>query len=177
MTTALFDDKYEVLYDHINIHNIPRLTGKEYYARGCTALLDAVGRTIDTVGKRLSATVESDRPSKILFVITTDGYENASRDYTKKKVKEMINLQQDTYSWKFLFLGADIDAVGEADSIGIREPRACRPAATSSGISSSFHAVSHITQFLRETPRLALNDAEFDDNFDKECALAFLKVE
>lgn len=177
VTTALFDDKYEVLYDHINIHNIPRLTEKEYYARGCTALLDAVGRTIDTVGKRLSATPESDRPGKILFVITTDGYENASRDYTKKKVKEMINLQQDTYSWKFLFLGADIDAVGEADSIGIRESRACRPAATSSGISSSFHAVSHITQFLRETPCLALNDAEFDDNFDKECALAFLKVE
>ena len=176
VTTVLFDDQYQILHDHQNIGDIPRLTRKEYYARGCTALLDAVGKTIDTVGERLSATDEADRPGKILFVITTDGYENASRNYSKKKVKEMINLQQDTYSWKFLFLGADIDAVGEADSIGIRSARACKPTATASGIASSFHAVSHVAQFLREAPCPSSNNTEFEKHFDKECAFAFSKV-
>ena len=89
----------------------------------------------------------------------------------------MITLQQETYSWKFLFLGADIDAVGEADSIGIRSTGACRSTATSSGVASSFHAVSHIAQFLRATPRFSVKDAEFDKYFAKECAVAFSEVE
>lgn len=177
VTTVLFDDRYEILHDHLDIRDIPRLTGKEYYARGCTALLDAVGRTIDNIGERLSAADESDRPGKILFVITTDGYENASRDYTKKKVKEMITLQQETYNWKFLFLGADIDAVGEADSIGIRSAGACMPTATSAGVASSFQAVSHIAQFLRATPCFMAKEEGFDEHFDEECSIAFSKVE
>lgn len=179
VTTVLFDDKYELLHDHKPLNEIQRLTKHDYYARGCTALLDAVGRTIDNVGERLSATDEAERPGKILFVITTDGDENASRDYTKRKVKEMITLQQDTYNWKFLFLGADIDAVGEADSLGIRSAGACMPTATPQGVKSSFRAVSKIANFVCAAPSFhrKAGNMEFDEMFDAECTKAFSEVE
>ena len=167
VTTVLFDDNYEVLHDHLPIRKVPRLTEKEYYARGCTALLDAVGRTIDNVGLRLSKTPEHKRPGKILFVITTDGYENASQDYTKQRVKEMISLQQDTYKWKFLFLGANIDAVGEADSLGIRRSAACAPSASPLGIKTSFSAINRLTGFLRK--RYDISSDEFDEDYNDEC--------
>ncbi len=176
VTTVLFDDKYELLHDHMNIHDIPRLTDKDYYARGCTALLDAVGRTIDRVGERLSKTAEDQRPSQILFVITTDGYENASVDYTKSKVKDMITLQQNTYSWKFLFLGADIDAVSEADSLGIRHSGVCRSSASVDGIKTSYQAVSHIADYLRKSPSSSSKSKASEDAFASECAVAFSRV-
>ena len=177
VTTVLFDDKYELLHDHININDIPRLTDKDYYARGCTALLDAVGRTIDNVGERLSKTAEEERPSQILFVITTDGYENASVDYTKGKIKEMITLQQNTYNWKFLFLGADIDAVSEADSLGIRHSGVCQPTASRNGIRTSYQAVSHIADYLRKAPRQPSDGNVSDEAFASACFTAFSKVE
>lgn len=173
VTTVLFDDYYELLHDHLPINSVPRLTDTEYYARGCTALLDAVGRTIDNVGMRLAATPEDERPGKLLFVITTDGYENASRDYSKKRIKEMITLQQDTYNWKFLFLGANIDAVGEADSIGIRPTMACRPTASAAGVKSSFKAVSKITDFLRSRS----SDDLCKETFEAGCAEFLADIE
>lgn len=177
VTTVLFDDRYELLHDHMPIRDIPRLTGAEYYARGCTALLDAVGRTIDSVGRRLARTAEEDRPGKILFVITTDGYENASREYSKRRIKEMITLQQNTYNWNFLFLGADIDAVGEADSIGIRSAGACMPAATPQGVRTSFQAVGDIADFLRAKRPQTGNREDFERQFDVTCRNAFSQVE
>ena len=96
-----------------------RLTDKEYYVRGTTALLDAVGKTILDVGYRLSNTKEEQRPGKVIFVITTDGMENASSEFTYEKVQQLIKHQQEKYSWEFIFMGANIDAVKEADSIGI----------------------------------------------------------
>jgi len=90
LTTVLFDDMYELLHDGVNIQDVKELTNKEYYARGMTALLDAIGKTINTVGERLSKTKEEDRPSKIIFVITTDGQENSSKEFTQKQIKEMI---------------------------------------------------------------------------------------
>ena len=90
VTTVLFDDKYELLHDHTPVQEIQRLTRKEYYARGCTALLDAVGITIDRVGGRLAETPEEERPGRVVMVITTDGYENASRRYSRSQIQDMI---------------------------------------------------------------------------------------
>ena len=119
VTTVLFDHEYEVLYDHVALGEVAPLTDKEYFARGSTALLDAVGRTIDSVGARLAAAPEEERPEHVVFVITTDGMENASREYTAKQVREMVEHQQQKYSWQFVFLGANMDAVSEARDLGI----------------------------------------------------------
>ena len=119
VTTVLFDHEYEVLHDHVALGEVAPLTDKEYFARGSTALLDAVGRTINAVGARLAATPEEERPEHVVFVITTDGMENASREYTAKQVREMVEHQQQKYSWQFVFLGANMDAVSEARNLGI----------------------------------------------------------
>lgn len=119
VTTVLFDHEYEVLHDHVALKEVAPLTDKEYFARGSTALLDAVGRTINAVGVRLAATPEEERPAHVVFVITTDGMENASREYTAKQVREMVEHQQQKYSWQFVFLGANMDAVSEAGKLGI----------------------------------------------------------
>lgn len=119
VTTVLFDHEYEVLHDHVALKDVAPLTDKEYFARGSTALLDAVGRTIDSVGARLAAAPEEERPEHVVFVITTDGMENASREYTAKQVREMVEHQQQKYSWQFVFLGANMDAVSEARNLGI----------------------------------------------------------
>lgn len=176
VTTVLFDDQYELLYNHCPIDEVSRMTKREYYARGCTALLDAVGKTINSVGKRLADTPEDERPQNILFVITTDGYENASLEYTKSRVKEMIEHQQNVYNWKFLFLGANIDAVGEADSLGIRQAGACRPSATVEGVRSSFRAVSNIATFMCAPAPAGRTRIERDEDFDEACAREFESI-
>jgi uncharacterized protein YegL len=119
LTTVLFDDEYELLHDGVNIQDVKELTNKEYFARGMTALLDAIGKTINTVGDRLSKTIENNRPSKVIFVITTDGQENASKEFTQPQIKEMIEHQKSKYNWEFIFLGANIDAVSTATNYGI----------------------------------------------------------
>lgn len=142
VTTILFDDDYEVLHDHINIQDIKPITNKEYYARGCTALLDAIGKTINSIGNRLSATPEYERPDKVIFVITTDGMENSSREFNKQTVKEMIEHQQDKYSWTFMFLGANMDAVSEASSLGINTDFAKTYTANSVGTQSVYTSMT-----------------------------------
>lgn len=157
VTLVLFDDEYEVLYDHTPISEVKRLTKKEYYARGCTALLDAAGRTIDRVGERLAAAREEDRPGHVVVIITTDGYENASRRYSKPQVRKMIELQRDVYKWKFMFLGANIDAVSEADSLGIRPCMAASYSPTNTGVGSTFRAMDKAIGFMRAS------DGAWDD--------------
>lgn len=142
VTTVLFDDQYEVLHDHANIQKIEPITNKEYYARGTTALLDAIGKTINSIGNRLSGTPEDERPDKVIFVITTDGFENASKEFDKKTVKEMIEHQQDKYSWTFMFLGANMDAVGEAASLGINTDFAKTYTANSIGTQSVYTSMA-----------------------------------
>ena len=142
ITTVLFDDKYEILHDHVNLNDIKPITNKEYYTLGWTALYDALGKTINSVGARLFNTPEEERPEKVIFVINTDGEENSSREFTRSKIKEMIEHQQNKYSWGFLFLGANIDAETEAESIGISRNFAAKFAATSAGLSSSYDAIS-----------------------------------
>jgi uncharacterized protein YegL len=119
LTTVLFDNEYEILHDSVNLKDVKPLTEKDYYARGMTALLDAVGKTIKTVGANLAKMEEEDRPSKVIVVITTDGFENASKEFTQEQVKTMIEHQRDKYNWEFIFLGANIDSVGTAKDYGI----------------------------------------------------------
>jgi len=118
ITTILFDDKYEVLCNGIDGKKA-KITDNEYFVRGCTALLDAIGKTIIEVGVRLSKTKEEYKPEKVIFVITTDGYENASKEFTYEKVNELIKHQEEKYNWEFIFLGANIDVEKEAGNLGI----------------------------------------------------------
>ena len=149
VTTVLFDDYYELLHDHVNVQGVAPITNKEYYARGCTALLDAVGKTINSIGQRLSNTPEEERPEKVIFVITTDGYENASREFTKSKIKEMIEHQQNVYSWVFIFLGANMDAVSEAAGYGINSAHAHTYTASAQGTSSVYYATADALSSIR----------------------------
>lgn len=138
VTTVLFDHEYEVLHDHVALGEVAPLTDKEYFARGSTALLDAVGRTIDSVGARLAAAPEEERPEHVVFVITTDGRENSSREYTAKQVREMVEHQQQKYSWQFVFLGANMDAVSEARNLGISAQYAADFTPTGRGVNRMY---------------------------------------
>ncbi|MBQ5625286.1 MAG: VWA domain-containing protein, partial [Phascolarctobacterium sp.] len=120
VSTVLFDDRCQVLHDRLPIQEIKPMTEKEYYVRGCTALLDAVGGAVHHIGNIHKYAREEDRPGKTLFVIITDGMENSSKCYDYAKVKQMIERQQERYGWEFMFLGANMDAIGEAGRFGIK---------------------------------------------------------
>ncbi len=124
VSTVLFDDRSEVLFDRVPLSEMPQMTQKDYYVRGCTALLDAVGGAIHHIGNIHKYAREEDRPEKTIFVITTDGLENASRVYSYDRVKKMVERQKEKYGWEFLFLGANIDAVETAGRFGISADRA-----------------------------------------------------
>jgi len=124
VSTVLFDDESEVLYDRIPLQDMPQMTEKEYYVRGCTALLDAIGGAIHHIGNVHKYAKDEDRPEKTIFVITTDGLENASKRYSYEKVKQIVERQKEKYGWEFLFLGANIDAIETAGRFGIAPDRA-----------------------------------------------------
>ena len=149
VSTVLFDDQREVIHDRTPIDEVAPITSKEYYVRGCTALLDAVGSTIHHIGNVHKYAREEDRPEKTVFVITTDGMENSSRIYTYSKVKEMVERQQNRYRWEFIFLGANIDAIGEANRMGIRTDRATNYKHDSQGTKISYDAVSKAVSSFR----------------------------
>ena len=142
VSTVLFDNETQVIHDRVPLEKVPALTQKEYYVRGCTALLDAVGGAIHHIGNVHKYAREEDRPEKPLFVITPDGMENASRRYTYDKVKAMIEHQREKYGWEFLFLGANIDAAREAARFGIRADRAANYHADHIGTEVIYEAVS-----------------------------------
>jgi len=149
ISTVLFDDKVEVLHDRVDINQINHITQEEYFVRGCTALLDAVGDAIHHIGNVHKYAREEDRPAKTLFVITTDGQENASRRYTYDKVKKMVERQKNRFGWEFLFLGANIDAVKEASRFGIMEDRAVNFECDSIGTEINYRVVSKAISKLR----------------------------
>ena len=155
LTTVLFDDRYIILHDHINLKDVPSLTDHEYRPTGMTALMDAIGKTINNVGHRLANTPEEERPSHVIFVITTDGYENASREFTRTQVKRMIEHQQEKYSWQFLFLGAGIDAYKEASSIGIGGVHTMSVTADSIGTQNVYCSVSNASKSIRSSNSIA----------------------
>ena len=148
-STVLFDNEHEVIHDRKPIENLKELTETEYYVRGCTALLDAIGRAIHHIGNVHKYARPEDVPAKTLFIITTDGMENASREYTYKKVRQMIERQQEEYGWEFIFLGANIDAVTEAGRLGIRESRAARFHNDDVGIRANYTMVTEAMSELR----------------------------
>ena len=158
ISTVLFDNETEVIHDRISLDKVPALTEKEYYVRGCTALLDAVGGAIHHIGNVHKYAREEDRPEKTLFVITTDGMENASRRYTYEKVKAMLERQREKYGWEFLFLGANIDAAREAARFGIREECAANYHADSIGTEAVYTSVSEAVCQVRSCSKpLAAN--------------------
>lgn len=149
LTAILFDDSYEILWNGINTNNV-KLTNREYFVRGMTALLDAVGKTILDVENRLSRTSKVYQPGKVIFVITTDGMENASSEFTYKKVKELIKRQQAKYDWQFIFMGANMDAAEEADQIGISKEHAYDFEASTSGVKVMYEKVSEMVADKRK---------------------------
>ena len=149
ISTVLFDNETEVIHDRVDLGKVERLTDREYYVRGCTALLDAVGGAIHHIGNVHKYAREEDRPEKTLFVITTDGMENASRKYSYDRVKKMIQRQQEKYGWEFIFLGANIDAAKEAARFGIREDRAANYHADSVGTAVIYEAMSEVVCNVR----------------------------
>ncbi len=150
VSTVLFDDICEVLDDRLNIQTISLITGKEYFVRGSTALLDAVGGAIHHIGNIHKYAREEDRPEKTIVVITTDGMENASRRYNYDSVKMMIERQKEKYGWEFIFLGANIDAVEVASRFGIGADRAANYNADSQGTKLNYEVVSDAIFSLRE---------------------------
>ena len=147
VSTVLFDSESTIIHDRVDIQRVEPMTRKEYYVRGCTALLDAVGGAIHHIGNVHKYAREEDRPEKTLFVITTDGMENASRKFTYDRLKAMIERQKERYGWEFLFLGANIDAAKEAARFGISEDRAANYNADSVGTNVIYETVSEaITQ-------------------------------
>ena len=160
VTTVLFDNKYEILHNGVDIRDVKPITQKEYYARGSTALLDAIGKTIMDVGQRFSNTDESERPAKVIFVITTDGQENSSIEFSYKKINEMITEQQERYSWEFIFLGANIDATQEAKNLGIKPSRASNYVADSHGTGVMYNTVANNVALFRNTGEIKENWSE-----------------
>ena len=155
ITTVLFDDKYELLHDRINLRGIAPITDKEYFVRGNTALLDAVGKTINKIGNAQKHTVEAERAEQVMVVITTDGMENASREFSHSKVRQMIEHQKSKYGWEFIFLGANIDAVATAESFGISEDRAANYHADGEGTALNYAVLSDAVSSLRASRPLS----------------------
>jgi uncharacterized protein YegL len=157
ITTVLFDDKYELLHDRINLRGIDSITDKEYFVRGSTALLDAVGKTISKIGNAQKHTVEDERAEHVMFVITTDGMENASQEFNYGKVRQLIEHQKSKYGWEFIFLGANIDAVDTAERFGISKDRATNYNADSEGTLLNYEVICETVSCMRASREISEN--------------------
>jgi len=146
---SIFDDKYEIIHDRINIKGIKPITEKEYFVEGSTALLDAIGKTIQKIGNAQKNTEEEYRADKVVFVITTDGMENASREYNYNKIPTMIEKQKNKYNWEFIFLGANIDAISTAERFGIGADRAATYHSDGEGTQLNYSVVSEVLSCFR----------------------------
>ncbi len=149
VTTVLFDDRYELLHDHLSIDKIGDMDEKQYFTRGCTALLDAVGLTI----RKMENIVRHQPDCNVVMIIITDGYENASREYTSKKVKQMVSDKREA-GWEFIFLGANIDAVETADTIGVARACAANYHSDSAGLGVVYGALSEAICDVRSSGRV-----------------------
>ncbi len=153
VTTILFDNVSEMLHDRISVDKLAPMTRDDYYVRGCTALLDAVGGAIRHIADIHRYAREEDVPERTMFVITTDGMENASREYTREKVKKLIEKQRSEYGWESIFLGANIDAEETAEGIGISRERAATFFCDSEGVSGNYAEMSEVMcSFRKDQP-------------------------
>lgn len=162
VSAVLFDDRQEVIYDRVALQKVEPMTDRQYYVRGCTALLDAVGGAVHHIGNVHKYARNEDVPEKTIFVITTDGMENASRSYSLEKVRRMIERQQKKYHWEFLFLGANIDAVAEASRFGIHASRAANYVHDSIGTRRNFDVLSKAISGARAATSAEEMNAMFD---------------
>jgi uncharacterized protein YegL len=160
ITTVLFDNHYELLHDRLDLRAVSPITEKEYYVGGSTALLDAIGRTIRKLVNVQRSTAEDYRASKVLFIIITDGMENASREFSSQQVKAMIEHEKEKYGWEFIFLGANIDAVETAGRFGIDADRAADYVADSEGTSLNFTVMSQTVASFRKTGQIPVEPME-----------------
>lgn len=150
VTTVLFDDQYEKISNAVNLNDVPELTSAQYYARGTTALLDAVGRTITEALSKMEGEKICPAKRSVLVMIMTDGYENASKEFTKAKVKALVDATTKEYNWNYIFIGANIDSAAEAGGIGIDRRHAANYAPTSKGVRDSFDMMSEAADEVRE---------------------------
>ncbi len=178
VTTVLFDDEYELLHDRINIKGISSITNREYYVRGTTALLDAIGRTIKKIENVQKNTLEEARAGKVLFVITTDGMENSSRIYSYEKIKKIIEDKKKELGWEFIFLGANIDAVKAAESIGISEERATNYNCDSEGTMLNYEVISETVSSFRANKNISNNwKSKIENDYRKRGVKKFKRGE
>ena len=154
VTTVLFNHLYELIHDRINVRGISSITKKDYEVGGTTALLDAIGFTIQKMINVQKRTSEGERAEKVLFVITTDGMENASREYTTDKIRKMIQHQKEKYGWEFIFLGANIDAISTAAQFGINKDFAVDYYADDTGMQLNYEAVNEAVTNLRSGKKI-----------------------
>ena len=163
LTLVQFDDQYEVVYEGRKLQDVPPLTTRTFVPRGSTALLDAVGRTIHAVGARLAALPKADRPGKVLLLIMTDGEENASHEFSRTQIFDMITHQRDVYAWEIVFIGANQDAVATGASYGIPAANALSYVPTAAGTRQALNTFNNAAARMRQRP-----SAEKEDFFSKE---------
>ena len=157
LTTVLFNDEYQLLHDRKNIKDVSEMTINDYYPIGCTSLLDAIGKTIDDIGVKLAETKEEERPSKVIFMITTDGMENSSKKYSYDDIKTKVKHQQEKYSWEFIFIGANIDSYNEGSKLGFSESNISNYTADSIGTKSVYDAVYRTIADYRKNGEIESN--------------------
>lgn len=167
ISTVLFNNTSEVIHDRANIRSIEPLTDRDYFVSGCTALLDAVGGAVHHIGNVHKYARPEDVPEHTLFVITTDGMENASRRYTYEQVKKMIERQKTKYGWEFIFLGANIDAAATAVRFGIGADRAVNYVCDSEGTALNYNVISDAVTSVRCSAKLSNN---WKDRIEKDYA-------
>ncbi|OPL08843.1 MAG: hypothetical protein AVO33_07960 [delta proteobacterium ML8_F1] len=155
VTTVLFDNHIEMLHDRVDIRKVVPLTREEYFVRGGTALLDALGLSIRRMVQVQRQMNPEDRAKKVIFVITTDGYENASQHFSYPEIRSMIAKERDVYGWEFIFLGANIDAAAEAEKFGIARERTAQFHADARGVHTSYRAISEALSEYRHSGRLS----------------------
>ena len=151
ISTVLFDDKTEVLYDRVPVAKVEPMNDNQYYVRGCTALLDAIGGAIHHIANVHRYAREEDRPEKPLFIITTDGMENSSHIYDYRKVKKMVEKEKNKYGWEFLFLGANIDAIEVAGRFGVSANRAINYVSDEEGTALNYQVLSETVSAVRRS--------------------------
>ena len=166
ISTVLFDDRTEVLYDRIPIARVEPMNDRQYYVRGCTALLDALGGAIRHIGTVHKYAREEDRPEKTLFIITTDGMENASRKYSYDKVKKMVEKAKEKYGWEFIFLGANIDAISVAGRFGICPDRAINYECDEVGTKLNYEAMGMAVSAFRKAKSSAEIEQAMDESWE-----------
>jgi uncharacterized protein YegL len=168
VSVELFDDRFDVVYDRAELGEIRPLTEREYYTRGSTALLDAVGRAIRHIARKQREANPAERPGHTLFVINTDGYENASREFTRERIRKMVREEEQKYGWEFLFLGANIDSHGEAGTLGIRAEMTCNVVADAAGWAAQYESVSEAASSTRRAGSIgAAWRRRVDEDYDR----------